>query len=102
MHPCDRLEQPGQGDVAICSLLRDEAVEKRAPRGVDLAQRGMNASDNSEGTRERVREAEFAIGCRGAFRVWERGLCLAHCAEHGGMYFGCMRSAILIVQRAKN
>src|SRR5207244_8672062 len=69
MHPCDRLEQPGQGDVAICSLLRDEAIEKRAPRGFEPAQRGMNTSQRAEGVRQRVRKAEFAIGCRGGFRV---------------------------------
>ena len=62
-------EQPGQRRVAICSLLLVEPVEERAPRGVEAAQRGMNLSQRAEGVRQRVSKAEFAIGCRGGFRV---------------------------------
>jgi hypothetical protein len=49
-HPCDCFEQPGQRGVAICTLLHEESVEKRAPRRVDLAQRGMYAPRKSPRT----------------------------------------------------
>src|SRR5207253_9941543 len=86
----------------ICSLLLAQRIEQRALRGLDITQGGMNAPDDLEGARQRVRKTKLAESFCGRLSVREGRRRIAHGVEHGRMDRCALRSAVLIVQRMEH